>query len=400
MIPLMVAISARVRSRVLNVLAGCILVVLVGSVSAANMVLGSSADKASATARAEELFRESLVHLNGEGVEQDLLRAKSLLEQAAELGHMDAQQKLGRMYFFLPGHVDLEKTRYWWEQAARQGSAKARYQLSILHIKHLGPNPVDALAWMHLAHENGDPRAARLLPKLEQRLAVDPTVLAQRLTQLRREFNPPVTEQRDGWLAGVLQGVAANSLTTSTESEPVAEPELKPQPVSELEQPKPKPEAQPVPESLPELALAPQPRQQPKAEPEPKAELKPVPAPAQTEMPSAAIAAVQAVPTAAKGTRENAVPKAPASTKAARFDKGYYVQLAAVNTQDSANDFAVSVNGKHAEVLGRMQARVLQKQSGANGFKVWVGAFAQREDAGSLCGKLQSRDQACFVVRL
>lgn len=338
MIPLMVATSARVRGRVLSALAGCALVVLVGSVSAANMVLGSSTDEVSATTQAETLFRESLVHLNGQGVPKDLLRAKALLEQSAELGHVDAQQKLGRMYFFLPGHVDLEKTRYWWLQAARQGSAKAQYQLAILHIKHLGPNPVDALAWMQLAYENGDPRAKRVLPRLEQRLSVEPAVLAQRVTELKRSFNPAEAEREDGWLADVLQDVVES--TAAAEPEPV-EPEA-----------------------------------------------------------TGVLTAEMNILTPESGQEEDAVAEPEAPGDATQFNDGYYVQLAAVHTHDSASEFAVSVNGKHAEILGRMQARVLQKQSGPNGFKVWVGAFAKRAEANSLCGELQSRDQACFVVRL
>ncbi len=337
---------------------------------------------------AETSYQKGAAFMMGEGVPKDLAQAKSLLMQSAEQGHVEAQVLLGRLHYFMPGEVDLDKTLYWWNQAARQGHARAQYQLSILYLKHAGPNPLEASAWMHIAQENGDPRADQVLPKMEEQFEVDKRALAKRISELKSEMGIQVAQD------AVEPGPQIDTLPVSVES------------------------AENVSESKPDLADV-------------QAETS-SPAERADDTLSAVAAEVQQVPetetlvdqrnNAATASSEQVValsehdagqtsgsaelsqtpvnepgPEAVASDTEG-FPAGYYVQLASVNDEAGAESFARKVAAKQSEVLGEFRPRVnFLRDKGS--YKIWVGAFAGRSEATGLCESLQAHKQDCFVVR-
>ena len=61
------------------------------------------------------------------------LEIKSL-EAAAEQGDMEAQFKLGNMYYNAKGiEVNYEKALYWWEKAAEQGDVRAQFNVGSMY---------------------------------------------------------------------------------------------------------------------------------------------------------------------------------------------------------------------------------------------------------------------------
>ncbi|MBY6092514.1 tetratricopeptide repeat protein [Maritimibacter alkaliphilus] len=100
------------------------------------------------------------IHLSGQslGVPRDAERARSLLEQASEMGYPEAHYYLALL---LPGVSTTEETRaripVLLEQAAKAGHVEAQYQLSSLLSRGEGvpPDPEGALTWLVRAAENG-----------------------------------------------------------------------------------------------------------------------------------------------------------------------------------------------------------------------------------------------------
>ena len=70
---------------------------------------------------------------NGRGVEQSYERAFEYYEQAADLGHADAQFALGLLYATGQGVTKDElKAKEWWTASAAQGDEQAIKNLQIL----------------------------------------------------------------------------------------------------------------------------------------------------------------------------------------------------------------------------------------------------------------------------
>ena len=84
-------------------------------------------ERAEEIRRREPLYREGMTAYKA----KDYKRAFSLLEQAAELGHREAQYQCGRMYELGQG-TELDSSNrsktalYWYEKAAEQGHPKAQ----------------------------------------------------------------------------------------------------------------------------------------------------------------------------------------------------------------------------------------------------------------------------------
>lgn len=80
----------------------------------------------------EELYRQGLRYETGDGVAQDDGKALNLYRRAAELGHADAQMKLG--YFYHNGKgtsQNYTEAVKWHRKAAEQGLSVAQYNLGI-----------------------------------------------------------------------------------------------------------------------------------------------------------------------------------------------------------------------------------------------------------------------------
>lgn len=74
-----------------------------------------------------------LIYATGQGVKQDLKKAKYYFELAAKQGYDEAQYMLGYMYREGNGvKQDYKKAKDYYEQAAAQGHKKAKKDLKLL----------------------------------------------------------------------------------------------------------------------------------------------------------------------------------------------------------------------------------------------------------------------------
>lgn len=119
--------------------------------------MGSDADK--------EIVEQAFNYMNGFGnYVQDLEKAVSLFQQAAQRGHMGAQYALGELYYYEQGtdtcyKNDIEKSIYWFKEAAKQGYANAQRFLGIIYFYGMNgarKNLTKAKYWFKKAADQGD----------------------------------------------------------------------------------------------------------------------------------------------------------------------------------------------------------------------------------------------------
>lgn len=112
------------------------------------------------------------------GVSEDPALAMSWYRKAAEQGHMDAQLKLGWMYYDGKGvPKDAAQAVTWWRKAAEQGNAEAQRRLGVSYLHGDGiasstQNPFDVfskenedigIGWLRKAATQGDVEAQLIL---------------------------------------------------------------------------------------------------------------------------------------------------------------------------------------------------------------------------------------------
>lgn len=92
----------------------------------------------------EALYREAWrLDMGEDGYVVDKDRAVQLYKQAAERGHISAQNNLGAMYEAGEGvPVDYEQAAYWYEKSSEQGNPNAMVNLGELSLNGKG-RPVD-----------------------------------------------------------------------------------------------------------------------------------------------------------------------------------------------------------------------------------------------------------------
>lgn len=101
----------------------------------------------------------ALMYETGDGVPQDLTKARSWYEKAAQQGLADSQYNLALLYHEgRGGERDYVKARSWYEKAAAQGMAHAAYNLGIFYVSGRGvaPSKQMALMWFKKACDGGD----------------------------------------------------------------------------------------------------------------------------------------------------------------------------------------------------------------------------------------------------
>lgn len=106
---------------------------------------------------AEAAYHTGLNYQSGTGVSADSKRATHYLEQAANSGHIPAYLALASLH----ENSQPEKSRYWLDQAARKGSARAQYLLgeSFARGTHGPADNEEAYVWYSLALLNGHDQA-------------------------------------------------------------------------------------------------------------------------------------------------------------------------------------------------------------------------------------------------
>ncbi len=130
----------------------------------AHGLLKSAADQG----LAEAAYYTGLSFQNGTGVSANAANAKTYLEQAASSGHIPAYFALAELH----ESSAPERARYWLDQAARNGSARAQYLLGESYAKgtHGEIDHEAAYVWYSLALLNGHDPAKAGIERQEQLL--------------------------------------------------------------------------------------------------------------------------------------------------------------------------------------------------------------------------------------
>lgn len=138
------------------------------------------------------------LYAHGEGVEQDLYKARVLYVKAAKAGITNAQYTLGLMYRYGSGTLqNLRQATYWLTKAAYHGHHGAQMAVANLLDSHASPriDLIKAYMWYSLImqYKYTDFRnvAAQKREKLEKLLTPQEVAIGERRAQMWR----PVTMQ-------------------------------------------------------------------------------------------------------------------------------------------------------------------------------------------------------------
>lgn len=111
---------------------------------------------------AGELFAQAVAYDRGQGSRQNLEDAARLYQQAAELGHLEAQMNIGLMYTQGQGVPrDDRAGAKWLGQAAQSGNAVAQYSYGLMLYEGRGikQNYAQAMRWYRRSAELGNAKA-------------------------------------------------------------------------------------------------------------------------------------------------------------------------------------------------------------------------------------------------
>ena len=277
----------------------------------------------------------------GVGVESDLAKAAAWYREAAEQGLADAQFNLGNLYRTGRG-VDKDPRRavVWYLKAAVQGMPVAQYNLALSYDTGIGAarNQTVAAKWYRSAAKQGDVDAMLGLAALYRHgLGID------RDRESAMAWYRRAAEEGDP--RGRLQ---LDAMAGEAGESPGQEPAGK-----RLEAKQPE-AVQPAPQPAPSAALA---------EPAPAAEIPP--------------------PTAAS-------------------PPSFGVQLAAYRSRQGATAAWQALRAAHGDLLGTIEPsyrRTPLAEDDGVVYRLVVGRFATRAQAGDLCARFKRRGVDCFVPR-
>lgn len=124
--------------------------------------------EAATDGNADAQYHLAVMYAEGEGVEKNLPKAATLLQQAVAQDHADAQLMLGLFNVYGDGVPANPENGAWLiSQAAEAGNDVAMYYLGNLYAAGLGveKNIQAAMFWMKKAEDNGFPVKEELLTK-------------------------------------------------------------------------------------------------------------------------------------------------------------------------------------------------------------------------------------------
>ena len=133
------------------------------------------------------------LHLDGIGVPQDHAEAVAWIRRAAEQGHARAQASLGVMYIVGWGvSQDHAEGAAWYRLAAEQGYANAQSLLGGMYAEGKGVPQDYVLAhmWLNLAGAGGNERAREARNRLETKMSREQVEEAQRLAREWKQSEP------------------------------------------------------------------------------------------------------------------------------------------------------------------------------------------------------------------
>lgn len=141
--------------------------------------LRESAEKGDLNAQA----KLGVMYYWGQGAPQDYQEAQVWLRKASERGNMDAQAKLGAMCFLgQGGPKNLEESVKWFRMAADQGEPYAQGCMGVMYAVGEGVDQdlVQAYVWLAQAQAGGDTDAAEPFQQVRSHLTPAQLKEAQR----------------------------------------------------------------------------------------------------------------------------------------------------------------------------------------------------------------------------
>lgn len=115
-------------------------------------------------------YNLALMYRDGIGVKKDLFRCMWLLNTAALLNHVGAQRDLGYCLYTGLGvpQKDMKEAAYWYRRAAKQGDAKAQWNLALCYLAGEGVRKNSGVAkrWLKAAASKGYKKARRKLREI------------------------------------------------------------------------------------------------------------------------------------------------------------------------------------------------------------------------------------------
>lgn len=181
----------------------------------------------------DALFNLAQAYRLGRGVEIDNVRARSLYEQAARLGHVKAADNYGLMLF---QEGEQTKAMPLIKAASDRGDPRAQYVLGLSHFNadYAPRDWVRAYALMTLANGAGLPQARDALAQMDKYVPQAQRAQAQ---SLARELEAGAKSQRSSELAAVELGAKPASAIPA--SVPAGAPKPSPKPAGLPPAPKP-----------------------------------------------------------------------------------------------------------------------------------------------------------------
>jgi len=146
----------------------------------------SAFQKAAAKGNVEAQRRLGFLYYHGEGVAQDNKRAVALFEKAAEAGDVQSAFNLAKMYEYGMGVAqDDRRAANWYQKGAELGDPDSQFNFSVMYYKGQGVarDRAEAAKWWTLAMRRGDEFAERIRPEItsaERKLTAEEITEGQR----------------------------------------------------------------------------------------------------------------------------------------------------------------------------------------------------------------------------
>jgi TPR repeat protein len=153
-------------------------------------------EQAALLGHAEAQYDLAAIYRDGVGIPKDAAKAAVWFTKAAEQGHAEAQFALGRRYSVGEGVLeDTGRAIEWYTKAAEQGLAEAQFRLGTLYLfdKRIPKDPAKAVDWFTKAATKGHIEAQGILGFIYHsgnEVPEDATKAAEWYTKSAEQGNP------------------------------------------------------------------------------------------------------------------------------------------------------------------------------------------------------------------
>lgn len=144
-------------------------------------------------------FNLGLMYINGEGTDKNFATARTWLIKASDLGDVRATFHLGQMaYLGQGGTQDFAKAYQYYLKSAMGGYADAEMNVGVMNIRGEGvpkQDVIEGYAWLKLANDAGNERAAGLFKTLNEKINAEQKKMGEEraaalTVEIRKEAGP------------------------------------------------------------------------------------------------------------------------------------------------------------------------------------------------------------------